>query len=123
MTLQALGFAEQVRRFEEGLDGLDSRERRIVRVLVGQLAASWIGLHGPSHRTLIAEVARGPSMLRVDAFSDPPTDDPAFWEDLVNRSAEEAIAPWVLDRRRSAGLWFELTWDGERWVGAPAQAD
>jgi len=120
MTLQAQGFREQVRRFEDGLDPLDPRERRMVRVLVGQLAGSWIGLHGPSHRTLMAEVARSPSMLRVDAFSEPAIDDPAFWEDLVNRSAEVAIAPWVIDRRRASGLWFELAWDGERWIGAPA---
>ena len=72
-----------MRRLEEGLEQLDAQDRRQVRVLVARLAAQWIGEQGPSHRTLVGEVATNGSMLRIDVFTDPPADDPALWEELA----------------------------------------
>lgn len=108
MALQAQTFREAVSRFEAQLGELDSRDRRMVRLLVSRLAAQWLGLHGSSHRTLVAEVALRDSTLRVDVFSDPPTEDPEFWEDLISRHLEDVVTPWALDRRKASGVWFEL---------------
>lgn len=108
MALQAQRYREQLRSVEEQLDGLDSPDRRRTRILVGQLAAQWIGEHGPSHRTLVAEIALGASTLRVDISSDPAVDDPGFWEALVSPRIEDLVGDWGIDRRRSSGLWLEL---------------
>ncbi len=108
MDLQAVGFREQVKRLDEGLGSLGPHAQRQVRTLVREMAALWIGDHGPSHRTLVAEVAVDPSALRVDVFSDPPTEDPEFWTALVRPHLDEFVTRWEIDRRRSSGLWFVL---------------
>jgi hypothetical protein len=99
-----------VRQLEDGLEQLDPQDRRRVRVLVARLAAQWIGEQGPSHRTLVGEVATNGSTLRVDVFSDPPIDDPALWEELaVPLARDSEPRRWALDRRRASGVWFELS--------------
>ncbi len=108
MALQAQRFAEHLRSVEAQLGGLAPPDRRQARILVGQMAAQWIGEHGPSHRMLVAEVALGASNLRVDISSDPPVDDPDFWEALVSPRIEDLVGRWRIDRRRSSGLWLEL---------------
>ncbi len=109
MPLQAHGFRDQVLAIEPQLEGLDPKDSRLVRVAVGRLAAQWIGLHGPSHRILIGEVALGDEILRVDVHSDPETVDAEFWDELIRREADEPIKSWELDRRRHyAGVWTEL---------------
>ena len=109
IQLQSTGFSSNVRRLEEGLEQLDAQDRRQVRVLVARLAAQWIGEQGPSHRTLVGEVATNGSMLRIDVFTDPPADDPALWEELaVPLARDSEPMRWALDRRRSSGVWFEL---------------
>jgi len=109
IPLQSAGFSSNVRHLEDGLERLDDQDRRQVRVLIARLAAQWIGEQGPSHRTLVGEVAMGGSMLRVDVFSDPPIDDPVLWEELaVPLARDSQPAKWALDRRRSSGVWFEL---------------
>ena len=105
MPLQAHGFREQLLEIEPQLSDLDPRDRRLVRIAVGRLAAQWIGLHGPSHKLLIGEVAIADDRLRVDIYSDPVTPDPEFWDELVRRQTDEPIRGWDLDRRRaSAGV-------------------
>jgi hypothetical protein len=109
MPLRAEGFREAVSSFEAELRELDSRDRRLVRVLVSRLAAQWVARHGPSHRSLVAEVAPADRTLRVDVRSEPPTDDAGFWADLIDRDVEDVVTPWAVDRRRDSGVWFELT--------------
>jgi hypothetical protein len=109
IPLQSAGFSNNVGRLEEGLEKLDEQDRRQVRVLVARLAAQWIGEQGPSHRTLVGEVAMNGSMLRVDVYSDPPIDDPVLWEELaVPLARDSQPRSWAIDRRRSSGVWFEL---------------
>lgn len=109
MPLQAQGFRDQVLAIEPQLEGLDPQDSRLVRLAVGRLAAQWIGLHGPSHRMLVGEVALGEGTLRVDVHSDPETLDAEFWDELVRREADEPIKAWGLDRRRqSSGVWTEF---------------
>lgn len=109
IPLQSAGFSNNVRSLEEGLEQLDAQDRRQVRVLVARLAAQWIGEQGPSHRTMVGEVATNGSMLRVDVFSDPPIDDPVLWEELAVPLANDSQPRrWAIDRRRSSGVWFEL---------------
>lgn len=108
MALQPLRFREQLRKVEEQLEALDAPDRRQARILFGQVAAQWIGEHGPSHRTLVAQVALGASTVRVDVASDPPVDDPDFWEGLVSPRVEELAGRWGIDRRSSSGIWLEL---------------
>ena len=108
MGLRSKEFREEIVRFEDGLAGLDSRDRRMVRILVAQLAGHWISEHGSSERILIAEVAlRGPTM-RVDVHTEPEIEDQRFWEQLIGRYIEDTVTPWALDRRRTSGVWFEL---------------
>jgi hypothetical protein len=108
MPLRAEAFREAVSSFEADLRELDSRDRRLVRVLVSRLAAQWIARYGPSHRSLLAEVALADGTLRVDVRSEPPTEDAEFWAGLINRDVEDVVTPWSVDRRRAAGVWFEL---------------
>ncbi len=108
MGLHSKEFREEVAAFEAGLAELDSRDRRMVRILVVQLAGHWIEKHGSSERTLIAEVALRGSTMRVDVYTDPPIEDQRFWEELVSRYLEDTVTPWALDRRRTSGVWFEL---------------
>ena len=109
MELQAHGFREELLGVEPQLDRLEPADRGLVRVALGRLAAKWIGLHGPSHRTLIGEVALADGTVRVDIHSDPETADPEFWDELIRHEAEHPITTWALDRRRdSAGVWAEL---------------
>jgi len=99
-----------VRRLEDGLEQLGEHDRRQVRVLVARLAAQWIGEHGPSHRTVVGEVAQDDSSLRVDVFSEPPIEDPQLWEMLAAPLARDSLAlRWALDRRRPGGVWFALS--------------
>lgn len=97
---------ERALEFDEQLETLDPDNRKQVRHLLGRLAAQWIGSYGPSHRILVAEVAVTEAMLRVDVSSDPPMDDPDFWEELVRSFREGLASRWAIDRRRSSGVWF-----------------
>jgi hypothetical protein len=109
MALQAHGFREELLAVEPQLDRLEPADRSLARVALGRLAAKWIGLHGPSHRTLIGDVALADGTVRVDIHSDPETADPEFWDELIRHEAEHPITTWALDRRReSAGVWAEL---------------
>jgi hypothetical protein len=108
MALQPQQFREQLRSVDEQLEGLDAADRRQARILFGQVAAQWIGEHGPSHRTLVAQVALGASTVRVDIASDPPVDDPGFWETLISPRIEDLAGRWGIDRRSSSGIWLEL---------------
>jgi len=109
MALQAHGFREELLGIEPQLDQLEPEDRGLARVALGRLAAKWIGLHGPSHRVLIGEVAVGDEAVRVDIYSDPETADPEFWDELIRREDERPITSWALDRRRqSAGVWAVL---------------
>jgi hypothetical protein len=113
MSLQAHGFRERVLAIDGQLDRLQPTDRRLVRIALGRLAAQWIGLHGPSHRVLIGEVAVDEDSVRVDIFSEPETPDPEFWDALISRLAEEPIRSWALDRRRaSAGVWAVVARSG-----------
>lgn len=109
MALQAHGFRQELLGIEPQLDHLNPEDRGLVRVALGRLAAKWIGLHGPSHRVLIGEVAVGGEAVRVDIHSDPETADPEFWDELIRSEEERPITSWGLDRRRqSAGVWAVL---------------
>ncbi len=108
MELQPQGFRQSSLHLEEGLERLDRGDRRQVRTVVARLAAQWIGEHGPSHRTLVGEVANTDSTLRLDVFSEPPLEDPRFWSSLVETQIGPRFEHWELDRRRASGVWFEL---------------
>lgn len=107
-TLQARHFRSEMQRLGRQLEQLAPRDRRPVYALVRWLASNWIGLHGPSHRTLITEVASSDSKLRVAVFSDPSLRDPEFWSELVSGSPPDLFQAWAHDRRDGSGVWFEL---------------
>ena len=110
MALQAHGFREELLGIEPQLDRLEPEDRGLVRVALGRLAAKWIGLHGPSHRVLIGEVALGDGTLRVDIHSDPGDRRPrVLGRADPPRGRASRSRPGPLDRRReSAGVWAEL---------------
>ena len=107
-TLQARHFRGEMQRLGGELERLEPRDRRPVFALVRWLASTWIGLHGPSHRTLITELASSESKLRAAVFSDPSLRDPEFWTELVRGSPPDLFQAWAHDRRAGSGVWFEL---------------
>jgi hypothetical protein len=107
-ALQALGLGEELERFGATLGALEPSDRRSVYELVRWLAASWIGNHGPSHRSLMVEATPHEDSLRVLIFTEPELDDPAFWRDLVEGAPPGLVRSWAQDRRGTCGLWFEL---------------
>ena len=107
-TLQARHFRSEMQRLGRQLQQLDPEDRRPVFALVRWLASTWIGLHGPSHRCLITEVAPTGSSLRVAVYSEPTLGDPEFWTELVGGSPPDLFRSWAHDRRAGSGLWFEL---------------
>ena len=105
--LQAAGFRKQMQGFERELDGLDPDDRRLVRTVVGRIVVGWIGEKGPSHRMLVAEVAIGNGVKRLDVFCEPHVDH-GLWRELMAR-IQGLEVPWAPDRRRPAGIWLDLS--------------
>lgn len=109
MALQGLGFREQMEHLAEALEPLPPADRRPVYELVRWIAGEWIGNHGPSHRALVIEVAADEAGLRMLICCDPDLEDQeAFWPALVAGAPPYLVRRWALDRRDSAGAWFEL---------------
>lgn len=107
-TLQARHFRDEMQRLGGEIEQLEVGDRRPVFTLIRWLASTWIGLHGPSHRTLITELAPSASHMRAAVYSDPPLSDPDFWTELVGGSPPDLFESCSPDRRAGGGVWFEL---------------
>lgn len=108
IALQALGLGKELERFGGSLRALAPADRRPAYELARWLAANWIGHHGPSHRSLVFELAPTDASLRALVYSDPELADPQFWTELVTGAPPGLIGSWGHDRRGRAGVWFEL---------------
>ncbi len=90
---------------EGALEPMDSRHRRTVRLLVGEVVARLI-THCPGMAIqLDLEIKRDSVRVDIRHRGDDPCD---FWNALDDTVFSDLTTGWGRDRRGSGGAWFEI---------------